>query len=116
MELTMPLLKFRVSAMTAVAAVALMTLAGCQDHRSNVAPSPSSGEYSSPSGDAPASSGTPVVVPGQGTDVTAQQSGTGMVGGASGTVGSGGTPGSGSASGAGTGAAASSQGKIDARK
>lgn len=114
----MKLLKHRLNLMAAVTAVAVVTLAACQDRKSPVPPpSPaSSGEYSSPSGNAPTTSGAPIAVPGQGTDATAKGAEAGMVGGASGTVGSGGKPGSGSTSGGGTGSAVSSESAVDTKK
>ena len=110
--------KHRMNLVAAVAAVAVVTLAACQDRKAPAPPpSPtSSGEYSSPSGDSRTSSSAPVAVPGKGTDVTAKGPETGMVGGASGTVASGGKPGSGSTSGAGTGAAVSSDSKVETKK
>jgi hypothetical protein len=100
----MELLNDRLALAAAAAAVMIVALTACQDRNSP----PSSGDYSTPSR-------ASVLVPGQGTDVTAKGPGTGMVGGESGTVGSGGTPGSGSTSGAGTGAAVSSDSKVDTR-
>lgn len=110
--------KHGLNLVAAVAAVAVVMLAACQDRKTPVPPpSPAStGEYSSPSGDSRTPSGAPVAVPGTGTDATAKGPETGMVGGASGTVASGGKPGSGSTSGAGTGAATSSDSKVDTKK
>lgn len=114
----MTLLEHRLSLVAVVAAAAVFSLAACQDRKSPVPPPApaSSGEYSVPSSDSKKSSDATVAVPGQGADVAAKGTETGMVGGASGTVGSGGKAGSGSTSSAGTGAAVSSESTIVTKK
>ena len=117
-EITMKPMKHRLNLVAAATAVAFFALAACQDRKPSQAPPPpaSSGEYPTPSSVSPTSSSDPVAVPGTGTDATAKDTTSGMVGGASGTVASGGKPGSGSTSGAGTGAAESSDAKPASKK
>lgn len=112
--------KYRLNHVAAAAAVAVFALAACQERKPTETriPAATSGEYPTPAGagTAPSASSDPVAVPGKGTDATAKDTQSGMVGGASGTVASGGKPGSGSTSGAGTGAAESSDGKVETKK
>jgi hypothetical protein len=117
-EFAMTHWKHRLMPLAVATIAAVAVLAACQDRKPTGAqtPSASGGEYPTPSDASSPPSGDPIAVPGKGADVTAKDTQSGMVGGASGTVASGGKPGSGSTSGAGTGAAVSSDSKVDTKK